>query len=234
MVLLFFSVANIDLSTASATLSGDFSFGVWSFDGTTWSQNKDGVLTFVNGNSTGDKINDDGSVTISQPSGTGNLPLVVENAATLDIIQKGDYNVDLEGVKFKVSGAGLPSDAEKESFSGLIGSITYNTKSVEIPYVTTYSDYNQRIYLTNNGGQDANYVTTFISEDGVTATGGDKAIGVIPAGEMITIKAKELVTIVGGTRTNATIEIEGQNIDAVSQTVNKSDGSTDTLVIEVR
>ena len=116
--------------------------------------------------------------------------------------------------------------------AGSVGTISYDTTSIAVPYVTTYENYNQRIYLTNTSVTDAAYTTTFRSEEGTTAVAGTAATGIVKAGTMLAIKAVDLVTITGATtRASATIEIEAQdsNIIATSQTVRKTTGETDTV-----
>jgi hypothetical protein len=74
---------------------------------------------------------------------------------------------------------------------------------------------------------------SFVSEAGVTETAGTAASGTVPANSLMTVKASDMVTLTGKTRTTATIEVEtaDANISATTQIVNLSDGSTDTLVL---
>ena len=72
-----------------------------------------------------------------------------------------------------------------------IGSITYDTTTVEAPYITTYEGYNQRIFIDNRGGVAAYYSTTFTTEDGVTATAGTAATGTFPANTISVVKVSD-------------------------------------------
>ena len=114
-----------------------------------------------------------------------------------------------------------------------LGSVIYDTTSVEVPYVTTYEGYNQRIFIDNRGATDAYYSTTYTTENGVTAADGASATGTLAAGEMHTIKATDLVTFTGGTRGTATIEIEAQtgSLKVVTQIVDLGTGMTDTILL---
>jgi hypothetical protein len=133
------------------------------------------------------------------------------------VIDKNAYSVELVGSKV----------------TNTIGSVVYDTTSIKVPYLTTFSGYNQRIYLLNTSSTPANYTTTFSSETGVTATAGTAATGTVPGKSLLTIKATDMVTLVGATRTTAVIEVETAdgNISATTQTVTKGDGSTDTTVL---
>jgi len=221
-------VSDLSVSSAKVTFGGDFSFGSWSYGNASWEADKDGVIT-VTGGGTYDK--DSGKVTVDYyvpaDAADDDDDLKIENKGTpLDTILKGQYSADLSDVKVK------DTNKKVASLSEDAGSILYDTASLEIPYLTTNPTYNHKLFLTNNSGQPANYSTSFTVEDGVVATPGSKAQGVIPAGAMIMIKAVDLVSIDGGNRVSATIEVEADDIEAVSQSVNLTTYATDTYVIE--
>jgi hypothetical protein len=114
-----------------------------------------------------------------------------------------------------------------------IGAITYDTTTVEAPYITTYEGYNQRIFIDNRGAVAAYYSTTFTTEDGVTAASGASGTGTVAANTIAVIRVEDLVTFTGGTRGAATIEIEATdgNIWVTTQIVDLGTGMTDTLVL---
>jgi hypothetical protein len=219
-----FVAGSLGTGTATVTFTGDFSFGEFAYGTGTWGFDADGE--FVGTNAT---LNESGTVTVPFAASTFAVSLVDVDAED-DIAQKGTYTAALAGVI--ATGVTTPSTAIG-TFTEAAGAITYDTTSIDVPYVTTFSSYNQRIYLINGSGQDASYTTSFVSEDGVTATAGVMASGVVPAGEMLAIKATDLVTLTGKTRTSATIEIEAQNsaVTATSQTVNLATGTTDTVAL---
>lgn len=117
--------------------------------------------------------------------------------------------------------------------TGTLGMILRNGTTLEIPYITTFSDYNQRLVMTNNSATATTYSCTFTPEAGVTATAGTGASGSIPAKTTVVVKATDLVTLTGSTRTAARCVLLSQstNIDAATTQVNLSDKSTDTVII---
>jgi len=123
--------------------------------------------------------------------------------------------------------------ATETGLDGSLGSVVYDTTSVEIPYITTYEGYNQRIFLDNRGATAAYYSTTFTTEDGVTAVSGASGTGTLAAGEMTTVRASDLVTFTGGTRGTATIEVEAQttSLKVTTQIVDIGTGMTDTILL---
>ena len=122
---------------------------------------------------------------------------------------------------------------EDEAVSGALGSIAYDTLTVEVPYITTYEGYNQRIFLDNRGTTAAGYTTTFTTENGVTAAGGTAATGTLAAGEMATVRVADLVTFTGGTRGSAMMEVEASttNLQITTQIVDLGTGMTDTIIL---
>jgi len=218
------TVANIDATSATVTFTGDFSFGTWDYDGVQWTTDSDGDLAIVTG---APVFNDDGSVTVAYDQGEGLEVVTGASLAAADVALKGSYTSMLDDVTYSIG------NADDFSASEDVGSIVYDTTSIEIPYLSTFSGLNQKIFLVNKGTQPAAYTTTFRTEDDVTAADGDSASDTIPAGEMVTIKAIDLVTFTGGTRGMATIEIEAEagSILATSQTVNIETGNTDTVVL---
>jgi len=115
-----------------------------------------------------------------------------------------------------------------------IGGTDRDGTTLNIAYMTTYADYNQRFYFVNRGTTDAAYSCTYTPESGTTAAAGTAATGTVPAGETISMKAGDMVTLTGKTRTAATcvLAADPSNIDASSQTVNLADKSTDTILLD--
>jgi len=113
-----------------------------------------------------------------------------------------------------------------------IGGVSRNGTTNQINYLTTFADYNQRVYIGNRGTVDATYAFTFNSEAGVTATAGTAAAGTSKAGTVLALKASDIVTLTGKTRTAATLSIVGakSKFDISTQQVNLSNGATDTIV----
>jgi hypothetical protein len=141
------------------------------------------------------------------------------------VIPKGSYSA--EATYTKVGSAAFPPAAQ----SGVVGNIAHNGTTVQVPYLTTFEDYNQRLVLVNRGGAAAAYSINFTPEAGVTATAGSAATGTIPAGKTLVVSAKDVVALSGSSRTAATVNIVAVpgNIDAAATQVNLSDKSTDTV-----
>jgi len=199
--------ADIVTATQSVAVTGDFSFGSWSL------------------------------ATDATCASLGSGTLTLNTAKNLATIDYADINTGSEFLCVQLDGsevanksaytASLSVDLLEDDF----GSVKYDTTAIEIPYLTTFSSYNQRIYLVNNSATEAAYSTTFVSENGVTATPSSSSTGLIPANGMIALKATDLVTLDGKTRTAATIEVEavGGTITATMQTI--ANGGTDTVVL---
>jgi len=113
-----------------------------------------------------------------------------------------------------------------------IGSISRNGTDQNINYLTTFDSYNQRVFITNRGTVDATYTFTFQSEAGVTATAGTAATGTSKAGSVLALKASDIVTLTGKTRTAASLTIVGTPslFSIATQQVNLSNGATDTVI----
>ena len=112
-----------------------------------------------------------------------------------------------------------------------LGAIMRDGTTVRLPYLTQFPQYNQRIIIRNRGGA-APYSFTFHTEDGITATPGADAEGMLPANSVtvLSMMFDDVVTIEGThNRTAATFVVESAmvHIDvSVSQT--NMDGGTDT------
>jgi hypothetical protein len=201
----------------TATVTGDFSFGTWTVD------------TVATCATTAAAAN---TVVVATGNASGTVPVQDYTAAKFLCV-----TVDGETVVPRVSTAYTyaVSGTNNTSVAGSLGTITYDTTAITVPYVTTFSGYNQRVYILNNSSIPASYTTTFQTEAGVTATAGTAATGTVPAKTMMAIKATDLVTFAGATRGAAVIEIEAgvTNVEATTQTVNKSNGGTDTTTLEV-
>ena len=111
-----------------------------------------------------------------------------------------------------------------------LGRIKRDGTTVHIPYMTTAEMYNHRIVLSNRGSIDADFSIEFRPESGVMAS--DTYEGTLEKNSTVTMKAIDVVTLTGGSRTAATITLEAtpMNIDVTSVIVNKDSGDTDTVV----
>lgn len=138
-----------------------------------------------------------------------------------EIIEKGSYSASITS-----------ADGQSVSLEGDLGEITYDTITIEVPYLTTFANYTQRIILRNTSSTPADFTISFDTETGTTAnTTGKLTGGTIPANGVFIAKANEFVTFEGNTRGSATIEVEGleESIQAAVQTI--GNGSTDTVIL---
>ena len=133
---------------------------------------------------------------------------------------------------------------EPERMPDALRRIRRDGTTVHIPFLTTYMGYNQRIVLSNRGTRDANFRIMFRPEDAVTATPkmGDPDVAecdtdvyycdMLEGGQTLTLRATNVVELVDGARTAATVMVEARdtNIDVSSVIVNTVSQDTDTVV----
>jgi len=164
-------------------------------------------------------------------AGAGNDVAITAKSA----INAGSYSlsVNLAGI---ANAAYAPA-----TVSGAIGSISRNGATAQVPYLTTNTGLNQKVVLVNRGSSDTTYSVSFTTEAGVTAVAGTAATGTLKAKSTTVVKASDLVTLTGGTRTAATIVAlaPASTIDAATQTVvtdpaSVSFGSSDTVALDVK
>ena len=112
-----------------------------------------------------------------------------------------------------------------------LGRIARDGTNVHIPYLTTFGSYNQRIVMRNRGTRAAGYTMSFVAEDGTTYVAGSGASGTLAPNSLVVVKARDAVTISGGSRVAASINIESSpgTVDVATVQVNTSTGSTDTV-----
>jgi len=167
------------------------------------------------------KATDNGSCTIASTATEADQYICVQLSGITagTSLAKGTYSI------------GFATDTAMDSASA--GEVKYDTTTVNVPYVTTYEGYNQRLFIDNRGTTAAYYTTSFTTENGVTATAGTAATGTLAAGEIATVKISDLVTFAGGTRGMATMEVEAQsaNLKVTTQIVDLGTGMTDTIVL---
>ncbi len=208
----------VTVGTSPVVVTGDFSSGAWGID------------------AAGDSCAGPTAGTLNAGKTTFTTTLAAINAeAELCNTQTGTVIIPespyaLAGTYTPVAGAAFPAT----SFSSDLGVVDHNGTTVQIPYLTTYSDYNQRLIVVNRGTTASSYTVSFTTEAGVTATPGAAATGTLAANSTTMVKATDLVSLAGGTRTSATLTIVSPqaNIDVATTQVNLSDGGTDTVKLK--
>lgn len=167
------------------------------------------------------KLSDLSGITLA---GAGNDVVITATSA----INAGSYSLTFTPTAIATAAYGAATA------SGALGTITRSGTTIQVPYLTTFADYNQRLVLVNRGASAAPYTISFTEEAGVTATAGTMASGTLAANETKIIKATDIVTLAGATRTAATVVITAPTttIDAATTSVNLSDKSTDTVKLQ--
>ena len=104
--------------------------------------------------------------------------------------------------------------------------------SYNIPYLTTFSEYNQRFSIVNHGSKAVEYDFTFHSEEGVTTAAGMQASGELPVGQTV-LKTTDIVEIMGGNRAAAVLKIVAAvgTTSAAVQQVNLATRGVDTVYL---
>ena len=167
---------------------------------------------------------------VSVPAAVGATQLCVGvSAANKEEIPTGNYTV---AVDYRpISNAALGPADLKETFIGLI---RRDGTRVQIPYLTTYDGYVQRVILVNHNTSAVTYAFSFTPEDGVTVTPGEDARGSVPANGTLVLRASDIVSISGKTRTAATLDVVAPDgsVDVATTQLNRDDGGTDTVVYD--
>lgn len=211
--------------TDAATTATKLTFGGVNADTATPAANKvsTGTLSTLGAQAVG---------TTSVP-GAGNNIIVTANGT--DVISAGSYTLAFTPVGIATAAYGAASA------SGALGDIKRNGATAQVPYLTTNTGLNQKLVLVNRGSLDTTYTITFTPEAGVTAVAGTKATGTLAKGKTLVLKASDVVTLTGGTRTAATVVALAPAgvIDAATQTVvtdttSVSYGSNDTVNLDVK
>ena len=220
----FARAGNVAAGTGSLiTFRGDFSVGTFYANNAAAASCGSTPLTTRANNAVIDKV------TIAAAEGVSSLCIDVPEANTAEI-PEGEYTVevDYEGL----ANAAFPPEDIAET---PIGRIRRDGTRVQIPFLTTYSGYRQRVVIVNRNTKPVSYAFKFIAEDGVTATPGEVAAGTLPAQDRVVLRTTDIVTLEGGkTRTAATLDVVAANgtVDVATTTMNMADQGTDTVVLE--
>jgi hypothetical protein len=216
-------VANVADGQSSVTIAGDLSF----------TTDTDGVAAATAANLKVGGSNSDTAAT-NVPSGKHSrfttAAFAVNTPYTVAITAESPINAGAYTLSTNLVGIANAAYGP-QNVSSALGSITRSGTTVQVPYITTFGDYNQRLVLVNRSNLDAPYTITFTPEAGVTATGKAAATGTLAKGKTLILKSTDVVEIAGSTRTAATVVVTAPDttIDAATTSVNLSDKSTDTV-----
>ena len=217
-------LANLVSTTSSVvTYAGDFSFatsGATPYGVAATTAGCGGAITAVTVNTTSFA-----SATSTVAAANG-APLCITVNGTTEEIPESAYEATVNLVH-----AVTTSSPNKTTSVGSIGETVRNGTTVEVAYLTTFEDYNQRLLINSRHNVAAMYNITFQTEDGTTATPTALATGMLAPNENLVLKARDLVTLTGSTRCSATVTVVAPsgNISVATTQVNLSDASTDTV-----
>jgi len=219
-------VAATDLYQAALskiTVNGDLSVGTWYLDTATCPSK---AAPLAANKLTLNAAKTAGTQTVTKLT---SLPTLCNVVAGTVAIPASAYTLDIDYVP------AANTVGATDSVGVNLGVITQNGTSGLINYLTTFSGYNQRVYITNRSAVDATYAFTFTTEDGTTATAGTAATGTSKGNTVLVLKASDIVTLAGKTRTAAKLAIVGtpSSFSVSTQQVNISSGGTDTITIAV-
>ena len=164
------------------------------------------------------------------------VPAEIHLCVTVDgeitIPATGPYTMDvsLGGVHGATNTAFPPDDLTGSMF----GSIKRDGTRVNIGHLTTNAGYNQRLVVVNHTDDEVTYSLTFDTARGVTDIPGSDATGTLSTGRN-ELFVSDLVTFdndrMGGSG-SAVMEVNAArgDIDIMTVTTSRTDGSTDTVV----
>ena len=143
------------------------------------------------------------------------------------------------------AGAAVRASDAYMAAEGVIGKIVRNGASVEIPYLTTSEKHNQRLIVVNRGTRPAAITDiTFTTEDGTEVelmdtvqAAMDAGLLAVPAKSSWVARMDKTINITGDSRrvaASVAFAATVGNISVATTQINVSDGSTDTVVYEVK
>ena len=158
-------------------------------------------------------------ITVAQPTEEDADEIIIPETAPYTVMATYD---DLASAAFGTEGE-----------THTLGRIMRDGTTVRLPFLTTYSAYNQRLVIVNRGNA-AMYTISFTPEEGAMAVPGSDAEGTLAANSTTVINLADgnLVTLSGKTRTAGTLIVESEPtmIDVATTLVNIATGTTDTVV----
>jgi hypothetical protein len=209
-------LVGFDTSEKSVTLSGDFSSGDVSLN-----------------------ANDDCS--------GAEIPLASENFSKLVNISLDSLFtypvlcIDLTGNTEPFSRTEFQLDLGMGHKPVFFGKISYDGSSVDFPFLTTFPNNKQKIFITNHAGYDVSYKFEFFAEESVKDNFqlGTASTGTIPAFGVVKIDATELFSVSKGVPTRLSgrmlVDALPQDISAAIQIVSLSSNAppvTNVLVVK--
>lgn len=217
----------IAATKSKVTLSGDFSNADYSISTDACATD----LAVITSGST-DNTTDKKKLAYTFDLGTAVAAANLTKTISLCVSKADNANV-LNATAFTAAAAyDKLVDFTPAAAAGEVGTIVRNGTTIQVPFVSTFADYKQRLVLVNRGSADVAYNISFTPEAGTTATANAAATGTLAAGKTTVLNSTDVVALTGATtRTAATITVVSSpsKIDAATTMVNVSDKSTDTV-----
>ena len=140
---------------------------------------------------------------------------------------------DLDGYKITVIPTSSAGDAAARVTGVNAGSIDRNGTTVNVAYLQTDPEYQQRLVIVNRGGTEAMYqMDSFQHEAGVTVDG--TISGMVPGNSRVTIDVLNALTItpesVGRTAGTLTLTAPEASIDVMTVQQHRGSGQVDTTL----
>ena len=208
-------------ANSAMKFSGDFSVGRFSISA-------DGCATSLANALKMNEAKDEATLNAaSWGTGARSLCITVPNT-NADPIAAGAFMVEADYSPLANAAFG-PADLALAQ----IGRIRQDGTTVQLPYLTTAAEYNQRIVIVNRLSRAAGYNFVITAMDDATAVAGDMASGTVPANATMVLRARDVVTVTGGTDASATLNVVATSghVDVSTIQVN-SRGQTDSVVYE--
>ncbi|MYD94534.1 MAG: hypothetical protein F4Y02_12765 [Chloroflexi bacterium] len=157
-----------------------------------------------------------------------------------ETISAGTYSVDINLAPARGDIRPFPAEAVA---GNVVGGIRHDGVTVQIPYLTSYEGYTQRIVIVNRNKVNVSYALTFHAEDDgeIDTMSTDDVTcmdhvceGMAMGGGATVFKVADIATFTGPTRASATLTVASDErwIDVATTMINKMDQSTDTVVLD--
>ena len=149
-----------------------------------------------------------------------------------DSIPAGLYQMDVN-LALTAAQAAVQDFAPNGKAGLTVAQIKRDGTEVQIPFVTSYDGYTQRIVIVNRNKVDVSYALTFRAEGDGEIDGMNPREGMLMGDQVTVLKVADLVTLTNPTRASATLTVAAKKgtIDVATTMVNKMDQSTDTVVL---
>ena len=160
---------------------------------------------------------------------------VTIDAENEEEIPEGAYDMDISLAAATPAGQTRPFAATGATALN-VANIDHDGTTVQIPFVTSYEGYTQRIVIVNRNKVDVGFSLMFRAEGDGMIDGMNPYEGMAMAGTTTVVKVADLVTLTSPTRASATMTLLAapRTVDVATTMVNKMDQSTDTVVLESR